>query len=77
MTKLYKGHPPLTRSHSVLPAKPLKNFKNISKKAVLEDRERVMMNNKIIKSIVEISKRKPQYVDILDKRVHGQNIYNL
>ena len=35
------------------------------------------MNNKIIKSIVDIQRRKSQYVDILDRRVHGQNIYHL
>ena len=41
------------------------------------ERERILTNNKLVKSLVEIQKRKPQYVDILDKKLHGHNIYHL
>lgn len=43
-----------------------------------EDRERILQNNKLVKTIIEIQRRKPQYVDILDRRTEaGQNIYHL
>ena len=36
-----------------------------------------MENNKLVKSISEIKNRRRHYIDILDKRVDGQNIYYL
>jgi hypothetical protein len=43
----------------------------------VRNRERVLQNERLVKSIAEIQKRRRHYIDILDKRVDGQNIYFL
>lgn len=38
---------------------------------MIRNRERIRQNERLVKSIAEIQKRKRHYVDILDKKVDG------
>ena len=52
-------------------------YKLKSKKEYFENHERIKQNKRLVQSIIDINKRKTNFVDILQHRKDGQNIYNL
>ena len=48
-----------------------------SKKEYFENHERIKQNKRLVQSIIDINKRKTNYMDILQSTKDGQNIYSL
>ena len=67
----------MKKTYKVANQEKLNNFQLKNKRAVYANYERIIQNKRLVKQISEISKRKRQYIDILDKQVDGQNIYYL